>query len=139
MKKNKRVIFIITCFIFMMSYSSLLGTANFNKQLNVLVDKNNLSYEDIQQLISEVNRIESIKYNKQLKRELRRIGKLKEKEKQTTDNKFFVGNNTVSELSLFYYNKITNETSKSNILSNKSDILSIKYLKNSENNLRMIE
>ena len=106
MKKNKRVIFIITCFIFMMSYSSLLGTANFNKQL---------------------------------KRELRRIGKLKEKEKQTTDNKFFVGNNTVSELSLFYYNKITNETSKSNILSNKSDILSIKYLKNIENNLRMIE
>jgi conserved domain protein len=139
MKKNKRVIFIIACFIFMMSYSSLLGTANFNKQLNVLVDENNLSYEDIQQLISEVNRIESIKYNKQLKRELRRIGKLKEKEKQTTDNKFFVGNNTVSELSLFYYNKITNETSKSNILSNKSDILSIKYLKNSENNLRMIE
>ena len=123
----------------MMSYSSLLGTADFNKQLNVLVDENNLSYEDIQQLISEVNRIESIKYNKQLKRELRRIGKLKEKEKQTTDNKFFVGNNTVSELSLFYYNKITNETSKSNILSNKSDILSIKYLKNSENNLRMIE
>ena len=123
----------------MMSYSSLLGTANFNKQLNVLVDENNLSYEDIQQLISEVNRIESIKYNKQLKRELRRIGKLKEKEKQTTDNKFFVGNNTVSELSLFYYNKITKETSKSNILSNKSDILSIKYLKNSENNLRMIE
>ena len=123
----------------MMSYSSLLGTANFNKQLNVLVDENNLSYEDIQQLISEVNRIESIKYNKQLKRELRRIGKLKEKEKQTTDNKFFVGNNTVLELSLFYYNKITNETSKSNILSNKSDILSIKYLKNSENNLRMIE
>jgi len=123
----------------MMSYSSLLGTANFNKQLNVLVDENNLSYEDIQQLISEVNRIESIKYNKQLKRELRRIGKLKEKEKQTTDNKFFVGNNTVSELSLFYYNKITNETSKSNILSNKSDILSIKYLKNIENNLRMIE
>ena len=123
----------------MMSYSSLLGTANFNKQLNVLVGENNLSYEDIQQLISEVNRIESIKYNKQLKRELRRIGKLKEKEKQTTDNKFFVGNNTVSELSLFYYNKITNETSKSNILSNKSDILSIKYLKNSENNLRMIE
>jgi len=123
----------------MMSYSSLLGTANFNKQLNVLVDENNLSYEDIQQLISEVNRIESIKYNKQLKRELRRIGKLKEKEKQTTDNKFFVGNNTVSELSLFYYNKITNETSKSNILSNKSDILNIKYLKNSENNLRMIE
>jgi conserved domain protein len=123
----------------MMSYSSLLGTANFNKQLNVLVDENNLSYEDIQQLISEVNRIESIKYNKQLKRELRRIGKLKEKEKQATDNKFFVGNNTVSELSLFYYNKITNETSRSNILGNKSDILSIKYLKNSENNLRMIE
>ena len=139
MKKNIRVIFILTFFIFMMSYSSLLGTANFNKQLNVLVDENNLSYEDIQQLISEVNRIESIKYNKQLKRELRRIGKLKEKEKQTTDNKFFVGNNTVSELSLFYYNKITNETSKSNILSNKSDILSIKYLKNNENNLRMIE
>ena len=123
----------------MMSYLSLLGTANFNKQLKFLVDENNLSYEDIQQLISEVNRIESIKYNKQLKRELRRIGKLKEKEKQTTDNKFFVGNNTVSELSLFYYNKITNETSRSNILSNKSDILSIKYLKNSENNLRMIE
>ena len=47
MKKNKRIIFIITCFVFVMSYSSLSGTAGFNRQLNVLVDENNLSYEDI--------------------------------------------------------------------------------------------
>ena len=69
MKKNKRIIFIITCFVFVMSYSSLSGTAGFNRQLNVLVDENNLSYEDIKQLISEVNRIESIKYDKQLEKE----------------------------------------------------------------------
>lgn len=135
MKKNKRIIFIITCFVFVMSYSSLSGTAGFNRQLNVLVDENNLSYEDIKQLISEVNRIESIKYDKQLKKELKRIErqKEKEKEKKSAENKFFIGNrDMISNFSVSFIGETIN-----NVL--KTDVLSIGNLKREQNNLRLIE
>ena len=133
MKKNKRIIFIITCFIFVMSYSSLSGTAGFNRQLNVLVDENNLSCEDIRQLISEVNRIESIKYDKQLKKELKRIERKKEKEKKSTENKFFVGNRyVISDFFVSFIGKSIN-----NLL--KLNILNIGNLKREQNNLRLIE
>ena len=133
MKKNKRIIFIITCFVFVMSYSSLSGTVGFNRQLNVLVDENNLSYEDIKQLISEVNRIESIKYDKQLKKELKRIERQKEKEKKSAENKFFIGNrDMISNFSVSFIGETIN-----NVL--KTDILSIGNLKRGQNNLRLIE
>ena len=133
MKKNKRIIFIITCFVVVMSYSSLSGTAGFNRQLNVLVDENNLSYEDIKQLISEVNRIESIKYDKQLKKELKRIERQKEKEKKSAENKFFIGNrDMISNFSVSFIGETIN-----NVL--KTDILSIGNLKRGQNNLRLIE
>ena len=133
MKKNKRIIFIITCFVFVMSYSSLSGTAGFNRQLNVLVDENNLSYEDIKQLISEVNRIESIKYYKQLKKELKHIERQKKKEKKSTENKFFIGNrDIVSNFSMSFSGEAIN-----NVL--KTEILSIGNLKREQNNLRLIE
>jgi conserved domain protein len=60
----------------------LFGTAGFNKQLNVFVNENNLSHEDIQWILSELNQIEYMKYNKQLKKGLKKIGKLKEKESE---------------------------------------------------------
>ena len=133
MKKNKRIIFIITCFVFVMSYSILSGTAGFNRQLNVLVDENNLSYEDIKQLISEVNRIESIKYDKQLKKELKRIERQKEKEKKSAENKFFIGNrDMISNFSVSFIGETIN-----NVL--KTDVLSIGNLKREQNNLRLIE
>ena len=70
MKKNNRFIFIITCLLITtINCSSLFGTAGFNKQLNVFVNENNLSHEDIQWILSELNQIEYMKYNKQLKKE----------------------------------------------------------------------
>ena len=82
MKKNNRFIFIITCLLITINCSSLFGTAGLNKQLNVFVNENNLSHEDIQKIISELNQIEYTKYNKQLKKGLKKIGKLKEKESE---------------------------------------------------------
>lgn len=83
MKKNNRFIFIITCLLITtIKCSSLFGTAGFNKQLNVFVNENNLSHEDIQWILSELNQIEYMKYNKQLKKGLKKIGKLKEKESE---------------------------------------------------------
>ena len=53
MKKNNRFIFIITCLLITtINCSSLFGTAGFNKQLNVFVNENNLSHEDIQWILS---------------------------------------------------------------------------------------
>ena len=83
MKKNNRFIFIITCLLITtINCSSLFGTAGFHKQLNVFVNENNLSHEDIQWILSELNQIEYMKYNKQLKKGLKKIGKLKEKESE---------------------------------------------------------
>ena len=82
MKKNNRFIFIITCLLITINCSSLFGTAGLNKQLNVFVNENNLSHEDIQWILSELNQIEYMKYNKQLKKGLKKIGKLKEKESE---------------------------------------------------------
>ena len=74
MKKNNRFIFIITCLLITtINCSSLFGTAGFNKQLNVFVNENNLSHEDIQWILSELNQIEYTKYNKKLKKGLKKI------------------------------------------------------------------
>ena len=63
MKKNNRFIFIITCLLITtINCSSLFGTAGFNRQLNVFVNENNLSHEDIQWILSELNQIEYMKY-----------------------------------------------------------------------------
>ena len=85
MKKNNRFIFIITCLLITINCSSLFGTAGLNKQLNVFVNENNLSHEDIQKILTELNQIEYTKYNKQLKKGLKKIRQLKEK--ATEDNK----------------------------------------------------
>ena len=97
MKKNNRFIFIITCLLITINCSSLFGTAGLNKQLNVFVNENNLSHEDIQWILSELNQIEYMKYNKQLKKSLKKIGKLKEKESEDKktlpsdeDGKYFI-------------------------------------------------
>ena len=131
MKKNNRFIFIITCLLITINCSSLFGTAGLNKQLNVFVNENNLSHEDIQKIISELNQIEYTKYNKQLKKGLKKIGKLKEKESE--DKKILV-----SDENRKYFIEYTED--KSEIQDNNhSNILAVKTFKMKENILRLRE
>ena len=82
--KRKSVVLVMTCIIFMMTYSSLVGTPTFSRKLSIFVDENNLSHEDIYDLIVKINQFKS-RDNKQLAQELKKIGKRKEKEKQNND------------------------------------------------------
>ncbi len=78
--KRKNVMLVMACIVFMMTYSSLLGTPGFSYKLSIFVDENNLTHEDIKDLIVKINQIES-QNNKKLTQELRKIGKRKEKQK----------------------------------------------------------
>ena len=131
MKKNNRFIFIITCLLITINCSSLFGTAGLNKQLNVFVNENNLSHEDIQKILTELNQIEYTKYNKQLKKGLKKIGKLKEKESE--DKKIFVSDE--SRKYFIEYIEDKNEIQENN----RSDILVVKTFKMKENILKLRE
>ena len=131
MKKNNRFIFIITCLLITINCSSLFGTAGLNKQLNVFVNENNLSHEDIQKILTELNQIEYTKYNKQLKKGLKKIGKLKEKE--TEDKKILVSDE--SRKYFIEYIEDKNEIQENN----RSDILVVKTFKMKENILKLRE
>ena len=131
MKKNNRFIFIITCLLITINCSSLFGTAGLNKQLNVFVNENNLSHEDIQKILTELNQIEYTKYNKQLKKGLKKIGKLKEKESE--DKKIFVSDE--SRKYFIEYIEDKNEIQENN----RSDILIVKTFKMKENILKLRE
>ena len=131
MKKNNRFIFIITCLLITINCSSLFGTAGLNKQLNVFVNENNLSHEDIQKILTELNQIEYTKYNKQLKKGLKKIGKLKEKESE--DKKILVSDE--SRKYFMEYIEDKNEIQENN----RSDILIVKTFKMKENILKLRE
>ena len=131
MKKNNRFIFIITCLLITINCSSLFGTAGLNKQLNVFVNENNLSHEDIQKIISELNQIEYTKYNKQLKKGLKKIGKLKEKE--TEDKKILVSDENKKYFIEYVKDVIEIQDN------NRSNILAVKTFKMKENILRLRE
>ena len=131
MKKNNRFIFIITCLLITINCSSLFGTAGLNKQLNVFVNENNLSHEDIQKILTELNQIEYTKYNKQLKKGLKKIGKLKEKESE--DKKILVSDE--SRKYFIEYIEDENEIQENN----RSDILVVKTFKMKENILKLRE
>ena len=126
MKKNNRFIFIITCLLITINCSSLFGTAGLNKQLNVFVNENNLSHEDIQKILTEYT-----KYNKQLKKGLKKIGKLKEKESE--DKKILVSDE--SRKYFIEYIEDKNEIQENN----RSDILVVKTFKMKENILKLRE
>lgn len=132
MKKNNRFIFIITCLLITtINCSSLFGTAGFNKQLNVFVNENNLSHEDIQWILSELNQIEYTKYNKQLKKGLKKIGKLKEKESEEK-------NTLLSDENGKYFVEYTEDNAE--IYDNKTfDILAVQTSKLKENILKLQE
>ena len=121
--KRKNVMLIMTCIVFMMTYSSLLGTPGFSYKLSIFVDENNLTHEDIKDLIVRINQIES-QNNKKLTQELRKIGKRKEKQK----NKEFLTSEKNQNIFL--------DIQKSS--KNIGDI-GIFLMKKSENNLRARE
>ena len=131
MKKNNRFIFIITCLLITINCSSLFDTAGLNKQLNVFVNENNLSHEDIQKIISELNQIEYTKYNKQLKKGLKKIGKLKEKESE--DKKILVYDENKKYFIEYVKDVIEIQDN------NRSNILAVKTFKMKENILRLRE
>ena len=131
MKKNNRFIFIITCLLITINCSSLFGTAGLNKQLNVFVNENNLSHEDIQKILTELNQIEYTKYNKQLKKGLKKIGKLKEKESE--DKKILISDENRKYFIEYIEDK--NEIQENN----RSDILVVKTFKMKENILKLRE
>ncbi len=82
MKKRKTIILIMMCFVFMMSYSSLLGTSSFNQRLNSFVNENNLSHKDIEHLINEINKMGDSSSNKTLAEELKKLKRKKKKSKK---------------------------------------------------------
>lgn len=125
--KRKNVMLIMTCIVFMMTYSSLLGTPGFSYKLSIFVDENNLTHEDIKDLIVKINQIES-QNNKKLTQELRKIGKRKEKQK---DKEFLTSEKNQN---IFLEKEKNIQKSSKNI----GDI-GIFLMKKSENNLRARE
>ena len=125
--KRKNVMLIMTCIVFMMTYSSLLGTPGFSYKLSIFVDENNLTHEDIKDLIVKINQIES-QNNKKLTQELRKIGRRKEKE----NNKEFLTSEKNQNIFL---------EKEKNIQKNSKNIgdIGIFLMKKSENNLRARE
>lgn len=125
--KRKNVMLIMTCIVFMMTYSSLLGTPGFSYKLSIFVDENNLTHEDIKDLIVKINQIES-QNNKKLTQELRKIGKRKEKQR----NKEFLTSEKNQNIFL---------EKEKNIQKNSKNIgdIGIFLMKKSENNLRARE
>ena len=76
MKNKRKIIFIMTCIIFMMSHSSILETKNFKNELNIFIKENNLSHEELNEIIGRLNKIGNLN-KKELKTELEKIGKFK--------------------------------------------------------------
>ena len=123
---------VMTCIIFMMTYSSLIGTPSFSHKLSVFVNENNLSHEDIRDLIVKINQFKS-RDNRRFTQELEKIGKRKEKEKNN-NNLFFLfeGNQDI----IYFVNKNYQDDGK--ISGGSQDIYAF-FSKKNENNLRIRE
>ena len=130
--RRKSIMLVMTCIIFMMTYSSLIGTPSFSHKLSVFVNENNLSHEDIRDLIVKINQFKS-RDNRRFTEELEKIGKRKEKEKKN-NNLFFLFKG--SQDVIYYGNR--NYQSYDKIFGNSQDIYAF-FSKKSENNLRVRE
>lgn len=130
--RRKSIMLVMTCIIFMMTYSSLIGTPSFSHKLSVFVNENNLSHEDIRDLIVKINRFKS-RDNRRFTQELEKIGKRKEKEKNN-NNLFFLfkGNQDI----IYFVNKNYQDDGK--ISGGSQDIYAF-FSKKNENNLRIRE
>ena len=86
---NKRnIVLVVMSIIFMMTYSSLLGTPKFTSKLNNFVNENNLSHKDIDDIANEISKMNSEK-NDVFAKELKKIGKRKKIE-SNSQNEFHV-------------------------------------------------
>ena len=130
--RRKSIMLVMTCIIFMMTYSSLIGTPSFSHKLRVFVNENNLSHEDIRDLIVKINQFKS-RDNRRFTQELEKIGKRKEKEKNN-NNLFFLfkGNQDI----IYFVNKNYQDDGK--ISGGSQDIYAF-FSKKNENNLRIRE
>ena len=130
--RRKSIMLVMTCIIFMMTYSSLIGTPSFSHKLSVFVSENNLSHEDIRDLIVKINQFKS-RDNRRFTEELEKIGKRKEKEKKN-NNLFFLfkGNQDI----IYFVNK---NYQRDNKISGDSQDIYAFFSKKSENNLRVRE
>ena len=130
--RRKSIMLVMTCIIFMMTYSSLAGTPSFSHKLSVFVNENNLSHEDIRDLIVKINQFKS-RDNRRFTEELEKIGKRKEKEKNN-NNLFFLfkGNQDI----IYFVNK---NYQRDNKISGDSQDIYAFFSKKSENNLRVRE
>lgn len=130
--RRKSIMLVMTCIIFMMNYSSLIGTPSFSHKLSVFVNENNLSHEDIRDLIVKINQFKS-RDNRRFTEELEKIGKRKEKEKNN-NNLFFLfkGNQDI----IYFVNK---NYQRDNKISGDSQDIYAFFSKKSENNLRVRE
>lgn len=130
--RKKSIMLVMTCILFMMTYSSLMGTPSFSHKLSVFVDENNLSREDIRELIVKINQFKS-KDNKRFTQELEKIGKWKEKEKG--NNRSFLSFKEDRNI-IFFKNKNYQIIEKN--LRNTQNIYAF-FSKKDENNLRVRE
>ena len=130
--RRKSIMLVMTCIIFMMTYSSLIGTPSFSHKLSVFVNENNLSHEDIRDLIVKINQFKS-RDNRRFTQELEKIGKRKEKEKNN-NNLFFLfkGNQDI----IYFVNK---NYQRDNKISGDSQDIYAFFSKKNENNLRVRE
>ena len=130
--RRKSIMLVMTCIIFMMTYSSLIGTPSFSHKLSIFVNENNLSHEDIRDLIVKINQFKS-RDNRRFTQELEKIGKRKEKEKNN-NNLFFLfkGNQDI----IYFVNKNYQDDGK--ISGGSQDIYAF-FSKKNENNLRIRE
>lgn len=130
--RRKSIMLVMTCIIFMMTYSSLIGTPSFSHKLSVFVNENNLSHEDIRDLIVKINQFKS-RDNRRFTQELEKIGKRKEKEKNN-NNLFFLfkGNQDI----IYFVNKNYQDDGK---ISGCSQDIYAFFSKKNENNLRIRE
>ena len=85
---KKNIVLVVMSIIFMMTYSSLLGTPKFTSILNNFVNDNNLSHRDIDDIANEISKINSDK-NDVFAKELKKIGKRKKIESNSR-NEFHV-------------------------------------------------
>lgn len=85
---KKNIVLVVMSIIFMMTYSSLLGTPKFTSILNNFVNDNNLSHKDIDDIANEISKINSDK-NDVFAKELKKIGKRKKIESNSR-NEFHV-------------------------------------------------
>ena len=98
---KKNIVLVVMSIIFMMTYSSLLGTPKFTSKLNNFVNDNNLSHKDIDDIANEISKINSDK-NDVFAKELKKIGKRKKIESNSR-NEFHVITKINENIDFFDY------------------------------------